>query len=92
MVTGNSGGKFYFNSVDTGLFAIIQNAVFDKKGDVDGDGNVTAADARIALRAATKLESLSEEQLVVANVDGHAGVSAADARIILRVATKLESF
>ena len=30
-------------------------------GDVDGDGSVTSADARLALRASVFLETLSEE-------------------------------
>lgn len=79
-------------SAYTGLFAIIQNVAFEKKGDVDGNGLVEASDARLALRAATKLETLSAEQIAVSDVDGKPGVTASDARIILRVATRLESF
>ncbi len=53
-------------------------------GDVDGDGKVTASDARLALRAAVGLEGLNETQKAAADVDGDGKVTAADAREILR--------
>ena len=60
------------------------------KGDVDGDGQVTAADARLALRAAVGLESLSEAQIAAGDIDGDGKLTAADAREILRQAVGLE--
>lgn len=60
-------------------------------GDVNGDGKVTAADARMVLRAAAKLIKLNESQLVVADVNFDNKVTAADARKILRVAAKLDT-
>ena len=62
-----------------------------KLGDVDGDGFITAADARIALRTSVKLENLSKEQELAANVDGDGFITAADARLILRASVKLEA-
>ncbi|MGI6265357.1 MAG: sialate O-acetylesterase, partial [Acutalibacteraceae bacterium] len=56
-------------------------------GDVDLDEDVDAADALMALQAATGKIVLSEEQTVAADVDGKAGVSAADALLILQYAT-----
>lgn len=64
-------------------------------GDINGDGKVTATDARIALRIATKLEKLEDQKvtdLAAADVDGNGKITATDARKILRVATKLENF
>ena len=61
-------------------------------GDVDGDKAITASDARLALRASVKLETLSAAQMQAADVDREEGVSASDARLILRVAVKLDSF
>ncbi len=60
--------------------------------DVDGDGAVTSADARLALRAAVGLESYSEDsaEYMAANVDQEAKISSADARLILRAAVGLE--
>ncbi len=60
-------------------------------GDLDGDGVVTAADARLALRIAVKLETADEIKMKAADVDGADGVTAADARLILRFAVKLET-
>lgn len=59
-------------------------------GDVDRDGSVTAADARLALRYAVGLEpSFTVEQAVAANVNADSTVDAADARLILRRAVGL---
>lgn len=59
-------------------------------GDVNGDGKINAADARMALRAASRLEIFSEEVAFVADVTGDGKVNAADARKILRMAAHLE--
>ncbi len=57
-------------------------------GDVDNNGEVTAADALLILQAATKKITLDDEQIAVADVDGVEGVSASDALMILQAATK----
>ncbi|MBQ6020994.1 MAG: trypsin-like peptidase domain-containing protein [Clostridia bacterium] len=59
-------------------------------GDVDGNGRINSIDARIALRAAARLETLDYETAVRADADGNGKIGAADARIILRVAAKLQ--
>ena len=59
-------------------------------GDVDGDGDVTASDARLALRAAVSLEKLTVTQTALADADRDGKVTAADARLILRAAVSLE--
>lgn len=61
-------------------------------GDVNSDGKVTAADARLVLRAAAALETLTETQILAADVDGNKKVVAADARRILRVSSKIDEF
>lgn len=53
-------------------------------GDVDGDGKVTAKDARMALRASAKLEKLTPSETMRADVDGDGKVTGRDARTILR--------
>lgn len=58
-------------------------------GDIDGDGKVTATDARTALRASVGLENLSEVQKTAADTDFSKTVAAADARTILRLSVKL---
>ena len=59
-------------------------------GDIDGNGQILADDARLALRASAKLEELSEAQLLAADVDGNGQVLADDARQILRFSAKLQ--
>ena len=57
-------------------------------GDVDGDGVLTASDARLALRASVGLESYypGSYEFEAANTDNSGSVTAADARAILRAA------
>ncbi len=59
-------------------------------GDVDDDGKITAADARLALRISVNLEKPTEDQKMAADIDGNGSVTAADARIILRISVNLE--
>ena len=61
-------------------------------GDVDGDGKVMAADARLALRASVGLEKYAagSDAFYAANVDGDDKITAGDARLILRAAVGLE--
>lgn len=75
------------------LFAVLSvSAAAYSLGDVDNDNNVTVSDARFALRAAVKLDTLTGDALKAADVDGKDGVSVEDARLILRVAVKLQEF
>ena len=63
-----------------------------KLGDVDKDGEITAADARLALRRAVDLEKYAKgsDEYIACNVDKDDEVTAADARLILRAAVELE--
>ncbi len=61
-------------------------------GDVDGNGRVTASDARMTLRVAAFLEQFTTEQKSLADVDSDGNITARDARKILRVAAHLEAF
>lgn len=63
-----------------------------KKGDVDDNGEVTVADARLALRAAVSLDTLTGNAFLAADVDEDGSINVSDARTILRVAVELESF
>ena len=60
-------------------------------GDIDGNGKITATDARKVLRASVNLETLTAEEEKAGDVDGKPGISAADARLILRAAVGLET-
>ena len=61
-----------------------------QKGDVDMNGKIEAADARLALRKAVGLEELSVEALMLADMDKDGTVTSADARLVLRLAVGLE--
>ena len=61
-----------------------------KPGDVDGNGKITAADARLALRISAKLEKATEYQTRIADMDKNNKITAADARKILRISAGLE--
>ena len=61
-----------------------------QKGDVDYDAEVTAADARHALRAAVELITLTGRPFQAADADSDGKITAADARLILRAAVDLE--
>lgn len=59
-------------------------------GDVNGDGKLTAADARLALRISAKLETPTDVQFTAADYNKDRKITAADARSILRKSAKLE--
>ncbi|MBR5769890.1 MAG: dockerin type I repeat-containing protein, partial [Clostridia bacterium] len=70
-------------------FTIEQSAPPVKKGDMDGDGEITVADALRALRIAAKLAEETPEAVAVGDVDNDGEITVADALKILRVAAKL---
>ncbi len=61
-------------------------------GDMNCDAKISAADARIALRIAAKLQDATEYDLFVGDFDGNGRITAAEARKILRVSAKIDSF
>ena len=61
-------------------------------GDVDDDGDVTAADARAALRHAVGVELIeASADRIYTDMDFDGAITAADARLILRTAVGLET-
>lgn len=62
------------------------------QGDVDGDGHITAADARTALRMSVGLDKydLTDREYSAADIDEDSTITAGDARRILRAAVGLE--
>ena len=64
-------------------------------GDADGDGKLTSADARLALRASVGLKEAGDVEkdsaaYLACDVDGDGKVTSADARLILRASVGLE--
>ncbi|MBR1811227.1 MAG: hypothetical protein IJ766_06225 [Clostridia bacterium] len=60
-------------------------------GDLDLDGKVTSRDARLALRASARLETLSDTQILAGDLNRNGAVNAADARNLLRASARLDS-
>lgn len=53
-------------------------------GDINGDGNVTAVDARIVLQIVAGLQSNDSEKIAAADLNTDGALTAVDARIILQ--------
>jgi len=60
-----------------------------KKGDFDGDGELTVADALAALRIAARMAESSDEAIAIGDIDADGEITVADALAILRVAAKM---
>ena len=58
-------------------------------GDVNFDGDITAADARLALRFSAQVQTPTAEEYIAANVIVDEAIKAADARLILRCSATL---
>lgn len=98
-MTDNGVALLEYNNYATANEKIAEKVVTQKTvkippkfvpGDVDGDGKVEAADARTALRASAKLETLDPDERMRADIDGDGKVTAADARKILRKSAGLK--
>ncbi|MBQ9879064.1 MAG: leucine-rich repeat protein [Clostridia bacterium] len=84
-----TGALFYVYLSDEDMIAASKTVIF--MGDTDGDGTVNATDARLALRAAAKLDALEGAFGSAADTDGDGNINATDARGILRAAAKLDA-
>lgn len=60
------------------------------RGDVNGDGDITAVDARMVLQIVAGLETNDDVSLEVADVSGDGTISAVDARMILQIVAGLK--
>lgn len=61
-----------------------------KPGDVNGDGKITAIDARLVLRHSAQIELLPDAKTSIADVNKDGKITANDARLVLRVASQLD--
>ena len=95
--TGAVGGVAEYEcrrcAVSTGYVITKTEEVSAAPGDVDGDGKLSSADARLALRASVGLEpdiTAGSAAYNAADADGDGEVTSADARLILRASVGLE--
>ncbi len=92
-----AGGATVKDNENVGTGMVLTKTDGTKKmiivyGDVNGDANITTADARLALRQAVNLEKYGKDtpQYYACNVDSEGDVTTSDARLILRAAVNLE--
>ncbi|MBR1811093.1 MAG: hypothetical protein IJ766_05515, partial [Clostridia bacterium] len=87
--------------VGTGGTIYVSHDIFDEvlseytvivPMDLNGDGRVNSADARIALRISARLDSATDNQLLAGDTNTDHKISSADARKILRVAARLDEY
>lgn len=98
IIRDKNGNKLEENAVvpnDSLIVTLYEGYVADAVSvcipfDVNCDGKVTAADARMVLRKAAYLESFDGLIFSAADVDGNRRITAADARTILRKAANIE--
>ena len=76
------------NRIDS--YGLRKDSVTFLQGDTDLDGEVTSADARLALRIAVGLDDVTPITKAAADMDGDIYVSPSDARLILRTSVGLE--
>lgn len=69
-----------------------QLSIAAMKGDLDDDGQITPADARIVLRAAVGLDKLTDSQKTIADINRDGMITPSDARSVLRCAVGLDTF
>ncbi len=86
-------GEYYFSADFVNLKDVmLKLRVFGANlpGDPDGDGKLSAKDARTTLRTSVNLDKLTTEQKLAADINNDSNITAADARIILRLSVGLE--
>ena len=71
------------------VFSITAFATEQLKGDVNDDGKISLADARMVLNSVAKIEELPEEKMSVADFDGDGVLTFDDARNILLLSIDL---
>ena len=90
-----TAGASYFIDDEENLFVTPVEITLDEDfffmlGDADNNRYISAADARIALRIAARIQEPSDDmQFIRCDVDGDGKITAKDARLILRASAKL---
>lgn len=69
------------------LASVVFGAPAVIKGDINGDGRITIADARMVLKLVMKPDSATSAQKAAADVDGDGKITLKDARLLLQRAS-----
>ena len=86
---GYGGQRLLADSGNNRLLEYSPARAVPPPGDVNGDGNVTVADATLALRAAVGSLTLAPDQVAAADVNHDGHVDIGDVTLILRFALGL---
>ena len=95
VATTINAGASYFNEDDENVFVSPVELTLDEDfffmlGDADNNRYISAADARLTLRIAARIETPSDAMMTArCDVDGDGVITAKDARLILRASAKL---
>lgn len=81
----------YSASFPVAVYAKENISGSDNFGDVDCDGAIKAADARILLRCSVGLEEITDDILFLGDFTRDGAITSDDARIALRVSVELDS-
>ena len=76
--------KSYYRCSDNDFFEKYINDHTELIGDLNNDGEITAADALYILQLSLDMRSFKKYDNIKANIDGKRGVTAADSMMILR--------
>ncbi len=73
------------------LIVPVANAA-SAQGDLNGDGKITSADARVALRYSAGMDKPTSAQKKLADINGDSSVTIADVKLIMADALDLETY
>ena len=79
-------GCLVFNTTKLGDFLVTTKLLTSLAGDANGDGKITAIDARIVLQIAAGAKTVSDEEIAKLDVSGDGKITAIDARRLLKIA------
>ena len=79
-------GYLVFNTSKLGDFLVTTKLLTTLVGDANGDGRITAIDARIVLQIAAGTKTVSNEEIALLDVSGDGKITAIDARRLLKIA------
>ncbi len=80
------------NAVSAEQAQALAPVILYQKGDLNADGQITAEDARLCLRATVGLEELNDLQKAAADLSGSGVIDSSCARNILRASIGMEQF
>ena len=80
--TANADGSYSYTLPES-----VSEVIVAVRGDLDGDGKLTAKEARRVMAAVTRADSLDTLQMLCADLNGDGKISAMEARQVLSAVT-----